>query len=262
MNQNLEHLVVLQAIDLEIRALEAELAEVPKRLARAQAERAAAESALEKNIAAQHREEALRRSQESDAATHRGKIARLRKQMETATSAAQITALEHEIGFAEREISHIEDEEIASLERSEQFEEEAAAAQTLLERSAATLSTERERGAETQARASAALAERKAERTQLTAQTDDSLLSTYSRVSKARGTGVSEALDHKCSACQMMVRPQRWNDLTGREHDDQIFTCETCGRILFWDPRRDTPGSWQAGERLAHAQAHLPEHHS
>jgi hypothetical protein len=53
----------------------------------------------------------------------------------------------------------------------------------------------------------------------------------------------------------MMVRPQRWNDLTGREHEDQIFTCETCGRILFWDPRRDTPQSWQAGERLASAQS-------
>ncbi len=57
----------------------------------------------------------------------------------------------------------------------------------------------------------------------------------------------------------MMVRPQRWNDLTSREHEDQIFTCETCGRILFWDPRRDTPQSWQAGERLASAQAPTAE---
>jgi len=48
----------------------------------------------------------------------------------------------------------------------------------------------------------------------------------------------------------MMVRPQRWNDLTGNDHDDQLFTCETCGRILFWDPRRDTPRTWTAGERL------------
>ena len=79
----------------------------------------------------------------------------------------------------------------------------------------------------------------------------------YDRISKAKGSGLSEALDHKCSACQMMVRPQRWNDLTGREHDDQIFTCETCGRMLFWDPRRDTPRAGAAGlaaERLAKAQ--------
>jgi hypothetical protein len=51
----------------------------------------------------------------------------------------------------------------------------------------------------------------------------------------------------------MMVRPQRWNDLTSREHEDTIFNCETCGRMLFWDPRRDTPRSWSAGERLASA---------
>jgi hypothetical protein len=56
-----------------------------------------------------------------------------------------------------------------------------------------------------------------------------------------------------------MVRPQRWKDLTGSDHEDQIFTCETCGRILFWDPRRDNPQSWQAGERLASAQASTAE---
>jgi hypothetical protein len=52
----------------------------------------------------------------------------------------------------------------------------------------------------------------------------------------------------------MMVRPQRWNDLTARDNDEQLFTCETCGRILFYDPRRDVPGAWAAGERLTGAQ--------
>ncbi|MFP5231602.1 MAG: C4-type zinc ribbon domain-containing protein, partial [Acidobacteriota bacterium] len=69
--------------------------------------------------------------------------------------------------------------------------------------------------------------------------------------------GLSEALDHKCSACQMMVRPQRWNDLTDRdpnsEHANTIFTCETCGRMLYYDPRRDAPVRWTPGERLSSA---------
>ena len=56
------------------------------------------------------------------------------------------------------------------------------------------------------------------------------------------------------SACQMMIRTQRWNDLADRdpngEFADTIFTCETCGRMLFYDPRRDAPMTAPAIDRL------------
>ena len=257
MNPTLDQLVLLQAIDLEIRHARADLAEAPRRVARAEAERAQAESTLAALRESLAREEALRRRQESDADDRRTKIVRLRRQMESATSAAQIAALEHEISFAEAAIRKLEDEELASLERTESAETEQHDAAALLERRTASLATERTRSAETTARAQALLGEREVERKALRAAieaADDGVLRTYDRISKGRGTGLSEAVDHKCSACQMMVRPQRWNDLTGREHADQIFTCETCGRVLFWDPRRDSPGVWAAGDRLAAAR--------
>ena len=55
----------------------------------------------------------------------------------------------------------------------------------------------------------------------------------------------------------MMIRSQRWNDLTDRdpnsEYANTIFTCETCGRLLFYDPRTDAPVRWAPGEKLAAA---------
>jgi hypothetical protein len=43
----------------------------------------------------------------------------------------------------------------------------------------------------------------------------------------------------------MMVRPQRWNDLRDNSSDAEshhtIFSCENCGRMLFYDPARDSP---------------------
>ena len=66
-------------------------------------------------------------------------------------------------------------------------------------------------------------------------------LSTYDRISKAKGTAVAEALNQKCMACQMMVRPQRWNDLRDRNNDETMMTCESCGRLLYYDPARDSP---------------------
>ncbi len=53
----------------------------------------------------------------------------------------------------------------------------------------------------------------------------------------------------------MLLRPQRWNDLTGRDHEDTLFTCETCGRLLFYDPRRNNPTPWPPGDRLKSSQA-------
>ena len=258
MNANLEHLVVLQAQDLELKRLRGELAEAPRRVAAAEAARGKVEFSLAAAKQALTKEEVLRRSQESDVADKRGKIVRLRKQMDAATSAAQISALEHEIKFSEESISKLEDEELASMERTERFDASKAAATAELEKTTAALEAERVRAAEVTQRNNAAIKGIETERAALRAEiaaTDagESALSTYDRVSKAKGTGVSEAVDHKCTACQMMVRPQRWNDLTGREHDHEIFTCETCGRMLFWDPRRDAPGSWAAGERLATA---------
>jgi predicted nucleic acid-binding Zn-ribbon protein len=259
MNQNLEHLIVLQAQDLELKRLREELAEAPRRVAAAQAARAKAEVALASAKQSLAKEETLRRRQELDVAERKGKISRLGKQMETATSAAQITALEHEIAFSEQTISNLEDEELASMERTEGFEAARLKATDTLETTTSTLAAERARTADLTVRHNASILgieeERKTLRT-LIASSDEgeSVLSNYDRIAKGKGTALSEAVDHKCAACQMMVRPQRWNDLTNRdprgEFANIIFNCETCGRMLYYDPRRDAPIRWTPGERL------------
>jgi hypothetical protein len=255
MNADLEHLVVLQAQDLELQLLRKDQANAPRRVAAAEATHKSSEQTLAKLRTDLAAEEKLRRSQELDADAHRGKITRLRRQMDSATSAAQISALEHEIHFAESGIRKLEDEELASLERTEVLESAEKSATISVDSTRSALEAERARAAVTAERARTGIEEIEAERAALRGHISETPLANYDRISKSRGSGLSEAIDHKCSACQMMVRPQRWNDLTGRDHEDQIFTCETCGRILFWDPRRDTPQSWQAGERLASAQA-------
>jgi uncharacterized protein len=259
MNADLEHLVVLQAQDLELQRLRKDQAEAPRPVAVAEAAHKSSEQTLAKLRADLAAEEKLRRSQELDADAHRGKITRLRKQMDSATSAAQISALEHEIHFSDSGIHKLEDEELASLERTEALESAEKSAAASVDSTLSALEAERTRAAATIERTRSNIAAIEAERITLRAQIGETALANYDRIAKSRGSGLSEAIDHKCSACQMMVRPQRWNDLTGSDHEDQIFTCETCGRILFWDPRRDNPQSWQAGERLASAQASTAE---
>jgi predicted nucleic acid-binding Zn-ribbon protein len=262
MHADLEHLVVLQAQDLELRRLRAELTEAPRRGAKAQNARAEAEVALTATQRSLAAEETLRRGHELEVASQQSKLTRLRKQMETATSAAQITALEHEISFGTATISRLEDEELASLERSEELESRRITGTQQLAELTQALAAERARMAAMTTTHNASIEGIEKERSELrekVAATDAgaSLLSAYDRIAKAKGTAISEASDQRCSACQMMVRPQRWNDLTNRdphgEHAGEIFTCETCGRMLFYDPRRDAPVRWTPGERLQKA---------
>jgi len=252
----------LQAQDLELRRLRAELAEAPRRVAAAQTARAKAEVALAETNKALAHEETLRRSHELDIATLHAKVAKQQKQMESATSAAQITALEHEIAFAKQSVSNHEDEELASMERTETLEANRTRITATLEAATALLAVERARTAKLNVEHNNSIQGIELERgalRALIAATDagEALLSSYDRIAKAKGTAVSEALDHKCTACQMVVRPQRWNDLTDRdphgEHANKIFSCETCGRMLYYDPRRDAPVRWAPGERLASA---------
>ena len=69
----------------------------------------------------------------------------------------------------------------------------------------------------------------------------EAALSTYDRIAKGKGTAVSEGINQKCSACQMMIRPQRWNDLRDRDQQSEMMSCESCGRLLYYDPARDAP---------------------
>jgi uncharacterized protein len=258
MNADLEHLIVLQAQDLELKRLRAELADAPVRVTAAQTARAKAEVALTAAKTALTKETVLRHSQETDVADRHGKIARLRKQMESATSAAQITALEHEITFAEQAISKLEDEEIASMERTEQLEAQKIKLTDLLATTTAALEAARAHATKVLAENTAAVAGIETERAALRPQIAENVLSNYDRIAKGKGTGLSEAVDHKCTACQMMVRPQRWNDLTDRDpksdYANTIFNCETCGRMLYYDPRRDAPIKSPAIERLTGAK--------
>jgi predicted nucleic acid-binding Zn-ribbon protein len=45
---------------------------------------------------------------------------------------------------------------------------------------------------------------------------------------------VAEAVDGRCSACHMALRLQFYQEL--RISTDGVMFCESCGRILFYNP--------------------------
>ncbi|HEU4635194.1 MAG TPA: C4-type zinc ribbon domain-containing protein [Edaphobacter sp.] len=241
MHPDLEKMIALQTLDLEARRLNDEMTELPKRVARLAQEHANAQKHLTSVVADLAREESLRRSQELEIKDHQQKAARLRKQMDVVTTTAQASALEHEISFAEAEISRLEDAELESMERTEKLEAAKTTAEETVANLARTHARETARADEAMQRNRTLLAEVNAKRNELRPTIGEDALSIYDRVARSRGTALAEGIDHKCSACQMVVRPQRWNDLRDRSNNEIMLTCESCGRLLYWDPARDAP---------------------
>jgi predicted nucleic acid-binding Zn-ribbon protein len=250
MHPDLAKLIVLQAHDIEAKRLRDEMAALPKLIASFEAKVAATigQRALIVNLIAQ--EDAARRRIESDVKDLQQKIDRTQKKIDLATTTVQVTALEHEAAFARAEITRLEDTELESMERSDALEAQRTLANAAVAEAESILARERPRVAELLAKDAAALAEldrlRQALRAEvLESPTGDASLTTYDRIARSKGTAISEGLNQKCTACQMMVRPQRWNDL--RDNSAQspsaqtLMTCENCGRLLYYDPARDSP---------------------
>ena len=64
---------------------------------------------------------------------------------------------------------------------------------------------------------------------------------------KFRGSGLAEVRDHKCMGCQVMLRPQTYNEVRNGE---KVMVCESCQRILLLQSRERSEAG--AGSRDGH----------
>jgi hypothetical protein len=250
MHPDLAKLVVLQVHDIEAKRLRDQIAALPRQVATLELKAAATVGQRTVVLDLIAKEEALRRRQESEIADQRQKLARTQKKIDAATNTVQVTALEHEAAFARAEINRLEDAELESMERGEELDAQRARADQAVADTAQQLELERARINQLLARERAELAVLDAKRAALRTEiaqspTGEDSLATYDRISRSKGTAVSHAINRQCSACQMMLRPQRWNDLRdntpGSESSQTMMTCENCGHLLYYDPARDAP---------------------
>jgi len=235
---DVQRLIELQNADREILRLKDEIAGLPKRVAAIEAKLAATKAVLEKAKAAIKTDEAARRKYETSIQDLQQRISKYRDQSLEVKTNEQYKALLHEIQFAEQDIRINEDRILELMVNAEAREKDVKAAERELKEETSEIEKEKAEARLRTAEDEKQLAEWNGKRDGLRSGVNADLLRHYDRVSKHRGTGISEVRDDKCLACQVMLRPQIYNEVRAAQ---EIVYCDSCQRILYHDPTHEKP---------------------
>jgi uncharacterized protein len=233
---DIEKLLDLQVADQEIRKLKDEVAELPKRIAAIELKLAGTKAQLEKARAAAKADEANKKKFEAAILDLQGKISKYRDQSLDVKTNEQYKALLAEIQFAEQEIRINEDRILEVMVNVETREKAVKAAEAELKAETAEIEKEKEDARRVTAEDEKKLTEWNAKRDGLRQGIEADLLRRYERVMKFRGTGLAEVRDQKCMGCQVMLRPQTYNEVRNAEG---IIFCDSCQRVLYFNPANE-----------------------
>ncbi len=233
MDQKLQTLISLQAIDSRIAALEADAARLPKEIA---AIHAGIEEAKQQVEQAKARLDAARKDQrakEKDLEVVQGKRSKTEARLYEVKTNKEYSAVLIEIEDIKQEKGRMEEEVLVLMEAQERLtgdirEAEARFKQRETEgRGQEATAKELLRVVETD------LAAVRTERKELAGQLPGPILADYDRILRARGglALVPVTKPNFCGACRMTITPQRLQELRAQA---SLIPCESCGRYLYW----------------------------
>lgn len=239
----------LQALDRKIAALESEVATLPKHMAEIERRLESHKRKLEVDRAALAANQRDRKKLDGDVQVHQQKISKLREQMAGAKTNEQYQAFQKEIAYILGEVRKAEDKILELMEQSETLEKNVKAAEVELKTEQQHVDAEQARARERTAISQKELAAQYASRKEASSQLEPKFFTEYERVrKKTKNTPIADGTEGRCSACQISLRPQFFQDL---RRGDRVMYCESCGRLLTYNPVVDVAADAAASRQLA-----------
>jgi len=241
MQKIIEQLLVLQDRDRQILRVTQELAHISPERDNYHARAAATQGLLTAAKNRANQIETERKHLDLDIEAKKIQIEKYANQQLQTRKNEEYKLFAKEIDTAKAEISKIEDAEIVLMEQAEVAQKEvahataeAAAAKKIVDEQIGQLN-QREENFKKE------LAELLAGRTQAASAVDESVRNQYERIFKSKGEHVVVNVAHTtCGGCHMKLPAQIMTHCRAQE---QIVTCPSCGRILYFTSDMDlTPG--------------------
>jgi hypothetical protein len=234
MNSDLERVITLQRLDTASHDAQRRLAEEPDRIRALDARLEAAKhqvTVAKEQLAAN---QGARREIEKDVAVHQGRLSKFREQAMAVKTNQEYHAIQHEISFAQTEIKTREDRILELMVQADELVANVKRAEAALAAEQKAVDADRKSLAAELTDLQASLQRISQERAAVVSGISPQVLAIFDLVAKRRhGIGVAEARDGICTICHVRLRPQVFN--TVRRNAD-IVQCESCQRILYYDP--------------------------
>jgi hypothetical protein len=233
MDQQLQTLINLQALDTRLAALEGDAARLPKEIAAVHAAVEEARKQVEQTKARLDTARKDQRAKEKDLEVIQAKLVKNNARLYEVKTNKEYSAVLTESEEIKQEKARMEEEVLVLMEAQERLtgdirEAEARFKQREAEgRSQEAALREQLRGIETD------LAAVRTERKEVAATLPASILADYDRILRARAglALVPVAKPSFCGACRMNITPQRLQELRAQS---SLIPCESCGRYLYW----------------------------
>jgi len=232
MNPEIQALYELQHRDRQLTGLERKLLLIPKRLRELDDDIAKLEDMLKAERSKCDDTRAFQRSQEHQLAEEEDMLRHSRSKMQAVKNPRELTALQREVDQTRR-MATARGEEIAKIKEavSEAGKRIASVEESLTQLKSQAVS-EKERIYAEQTRLEDRLGKLREGRGELTSRLDRGLLRTYDRIrGRVGGIAFVAATEGRCGACKMHVPHQVYTQL---RKGDEIPSCESCGRLLYW----------------------------
>lgn len=233
MHQDTHLVIQLQSLDQRIASLEKEVATLPKHIAAIERTLESHVRKLEADRAALAANQKDRKKLEGHIQVHEQKVSKLKDQMDDAKNNEQYRAFLHEIEFIQKEIRKAEDRILDLMTESEPLETNVKQAEVALKEEKQLVEAEKGLARERTASDQTQLELLRAERSHAVEALPRATVIAYERIRKKwNGVVIAEAVDGRCSACQIVLRPQYMQDL---KRGEELMTCESCGRFLYFN---------------------------
>jgi hypothetical protein len=237
MAADIQLVIRLQSLDNRIVELQQEVAALPRHIAVIERALVSHRRKLEADQAALSANEKERKKLEGEVQVFEQKVSRLKDQMLEARTNEQYRAFQHEISYCETGIREAEDRILDLMSESELLEENVKLAETALGEEMVEVEREKTSARKRTEEDQSQLEQLKTERTGIVSSLSRQSYSAYERARKKHhGVALAEGTDGKCSACNIILRPQFFQDL---KKTDKLMHCESCGRLVYFNRSAD-----------------------
>ena len=231
---DLERLIQLQDIESRAAVAAKAIAEAPARIASLDALLQSATAALATAKQSLTDNQSHRRSIDKDLISAQQRQEKYKEQLMSVKTNDEYRAMQHQIEAVGAEVLQHEERVLVSMVEADDINAAIKKAEAALKAAQAKVSAER--GAiENEVTANqAALAALNAARDRIVGSLDNkSVIDTFQRIAKVRGSAVARAEGERCTVCQVRLRPAVFAEVRKNDH---IVQCDSCQRILYFIP--------------------------